>query len=502
MKRANEGESSGAPAATHPCLGDVLKFLALMRGEAGSPEPARTERRTPEAHVAECAATMRRETARSPVPEFSADQAAVFDVAVNRRASVFIAGAAGTGKTFCMLRIHRQLAAMFGSAIVLASSTGKSAVAIGGRTLHGFAGIGLGRESAEQLAARVRKSAAAYKRWRSTDTLIIDEISMISGALFTKLDTIARTVRGRPSEPFGGMQIVACGDFFQLEPVEVAAEGQCFDSPAWRTTFGDNAFMLTVPHRQAGDAPFLRLLDELRDGALSPESSALLGTRVGATIAGGAPWLVARRDRAAKINMDEFAKLGGGTLVYDAARRPGSDARAIDDMLRQGVADERLTLRVGARVMLTANLDLAKGLCNGAMGTVIDFVAPPSTIDTHVPGKTVHLPVVRFDGGVVSEIDRHVWEHVDGAGRGDAWLVQMPLILGWAITIHKAQGMTLDAANVEIGGCFAGGHVYVALSRTRTIAGLRIDAVPDPRRYAPNPAVAEFYRTSVRRCIA
>ena len=247
--------------------------------------------------------------------DLSPDQVEVLALATSG-VSLFYSGAAGCGKSFLLRRIAAVLRAVHGpSRVALTSSTGVAAVDIGGRTLHSWAGVGIAQESADALAARVAKNHPVAQRWRDAKVLIIDEVSMISGGMITKLDAVAKHVRRDP-RPFGGLQVIACGDHYQLPPVDAQVSGMSFQSDAWRATFRESR-LLTVPHRQS-DPAFLKLLDELREGRLSADSDSLLRTRIATRKeldTCGSPRLLPYVAQTVKLNTERLAELPGQQRV-------------------------------------------------------------------------------------------------------------------------------------------------------------------------------------------
>ena len=373
----------------------------------------------------------------------SGDQAAVFEAAVARRESLFFtgaydrsrgggarvrmclappppphdrttarAGAAGTGKTHLLTRLVRALRRREGlpGAVAVTASTGAAACLVGGVTLHSFAGVGLARASAAELAARVERSQGASARWRAARVLVVDEVSMVDAGLFDKLDAVARRVRG-DGAPFGGLQLVLCGDFFQLPPVPEAggAVAFAFESAGWRAAVR-RTYTLTTAFRQA-DAAFVGMLNELRLGRVSDATAAALRARApargmsepdgwgspGAGGAGGAgggggratpatPALRPTRLFAVNrlvdaLNERELCALPGDAEEYAAADSGAPDL--IDQLDRGCPAPRCLRLKVGAQVVLLRNLSVRRGLVNGRLGRVVALrddagvLAPP-----------------------------------------------------------------------------------------------------------------------------
>jgi ATP-dependent DNA helicase PIF1 len=370
--------------------------------------------------------------------------------------NIFITGQGGTGKTAVIKHIvdeypTARVTALTGCAAVL---LGESAT-----TLHSWAGIGVNAEFCG--------SSAAVSRWRNTDRLIIDEVSMMSKELFELLDTIGKRVR-KSSKLFGGIQLLVSGDFFQLPPVEGAF---CFESPLWAKfipIFFERNFRQSDPVYQT-------ILSEIRRGTLSKTSFKALKARV---IDGdGFTRIVPTRAKADKINTDEYAALTGEERVFRmAVYRPHDESvqRELDYLEKNIRAPKELSLKVGARVMCIVNLK-ELDLCNGSQGVVVAFVG----------GN----PQVRFKH-TTAVMTPHMWSIKKNMSVG---LKQIPLMLAWAITIHKSQGATLDTAKIDVGSdIFECGQTYVALSRVRALENLYLTHF-DVSKIRLNPKVLEYY---------
>ncbi len=386
--------------------------------------------------------------------------------------------------------------------------TGCAALLLGGsaspkgrgqaKTLHSWAGIGLGKEPAGDLVKRIKKSSRALKNWLTTDLLIVDEVSMLTADLLEKLDIIGQHLRSS-GRPFGGLQVVFMGDFYQLPPV-VRGTGEdvgahfAFASPRWNTIV-ERTVQLTEIVRQT-DPVFQELLNAVRKGQLGSEHLEILEARK------GLPWkdkeikptlLFSRRAEVDTINEANLKALEGRRVTWKARTTIDADApskalnladgdivRAIEMMDREAAYEPELTLAVGAQVMLVTNLDMDTGLVNGSRGVVVNFTGP----EAHA------YPVVRFLNGREETIMEAGWE-VDGF-KG-VKRVQVPLRLAYAVTIHKAQGATLDCALIDIGmRTFEYGQAYVALSRVRSLESLYVwDVIP--KAVKAHPRVVEFY---------
>jgi ATP-dependent DNA helicase PIF1 len=428
------------------------------------------------------------------------DQTAALN-AVKTGRNIFLTGAGGTGKSHTIRAIVAWAKAT-GVRYDVTAMTGCAALLLGlkAKTLHSWAGIGLGRESPASLAESIKRSRKTQRRWMDCQLLIIDEISMMTPELLEKLDFIARRVRRRPDVKFGGIQLLLAGDFCQLPPVQKpSANGGgggdatatptplfAFESTAWHTLI-DATHHLTKIERQP-DPAFQAILTEARMGALSAASIATLQGRK------GLPWatdqirptlIFSRNADVATINAANMDALDGEPVIFKAATIQ-SAATHIDAELEAQLTrldldapyEPTLQLKIGAQVMLITNLDQERGLVNGSRGVILNFTS-------------TGLPVVRFLS--VSEpvtIDRATWMLPDNDQVGRA---QIPLKVAYAITIHKSQGATLDCALIDIGSnTFEYGQAYVALSRVRSLEGLHIWSL-NPTKIRCHPAVAAFY---------
>ena len=341
--------------------------------------------------------------------------------------------------------------------------------------------------------------------WKGIDILIIDEVSMMSRKLFETLDAIGKAVRKNKS-PFGGIQLIFSGDYYQLPPVGNKDEPEtsqfCFESPLWFETFKieDHVNMETI-FRQT-DPIYQRILNQLREGRLKRSSNEMLLQYVGREIPTDSiirpTKLYPTRNKVDYINMSEMEKLGGQEYEYKLKYNMDLDMSAKERDLRMQFTreqiktelmylqsnlrcDEIVKLKIGSQVMCIANIELDNGdiLCNGAQGVVIEI-------------SGTGLPVVKFKNGYQMTMTYHVWpsEIIPGIG-----VSQIPLILAWALTIHKAQGSTLDIAEVDAGsGIFECGQTYVALSRVKNLEGLYLSSF-DAKRVRINRKVQEFYES-------
>jgi len=401
--------------------------------------------------------------------------------------SVFITGPGGTGKSY-LLEALRQEFKKIGKALAITAMTGCAALLLGSHatTLHSWAGIGLGRGTVESTVESIWKNGKAKKNWRETECLVIDEVSMLTPQLLALLDGVGRKVRRIYDTPFGGLQIVFVGDFYQLPPIsKETAAAFAFQSDLWKTVV-TAVYQLTTIHRQK-DVAFQTVLNEARRGELSDESYKILQERQRA-IWKGQPirptMLFTRNTDIDTINNHYSGKLLTEEHVF-VVRDLCPAAPIIGKKKPKPMIVDKLTmyepevcLKVGAQVMLLHNLDPENGLVNGSRGVVEGFT-------------TDGLPRVKFASlEYARTVDRHQWTTEDSPVIRE----QIPLRLAYALTIHKAQGASLDSALIDVGpSTFEYGQAYVALSRVRSLEALYVHDL-DRGAFRVHPAVREFYR--------
>jgi ATP-dependent DNA helicase PIF1 len=420
--------------------------------------------------------------------------------------SVFLTGPGGTGKSFLIQRIVSHLEDK-NKKVAVTALTGCAALLLGhgAKTIHSWAGIGLGKETATKIASDIRKlpyKNKVLRRWLTTRVLIIDEVSMMTPELLELLNDVAQLVRRESSKLFGGIQVVLVGDFCQLPPVMKPTEDDekqelkfLFESPIWQK-LNLHVCPLTQIVRQ-DDPVFQSVLNEARCGKLSDNSIQILSKRKDAdwsSLKIRPTLLFSRRAEVDMINESNLQALEGKDYVYDAKTvfdatiQKGMTTNSIEVKRAEAKIDRdapykpSLTLRIGAQVMLIYNLDPEDGLVNGSRGVVVGFT-----------GSCQPIPLILFKGRKEPiPIVTQSWEsdELEGMKR-----IQIPLILAYAVTIHKTQGSTLDCALMDIGSSiFEVGQAYVALSRVKSLDSLYIYDL-DPTAFKAHTKVVEFYKS-------
>lgn len=430
----------------------------------------------------------------------SEDQQMIYDE-VMKGANVFATGPGGCGKSYVLKHIIQELKAQR-KKVAVCAMTGCAAVLLEckAQTLHSWAGIGTGKGDAEHLASAINLNYYKRRNWLSTEVLIVDEVSMLSKSLFETLDIIGKHIR-KNAEPFGGIQLLFVGDFFQLPPIASNLDKDtskfCFESPLWNETF-EVEILLDTMFRQT-DPKYIQVLHEIRKGGISKKSMEMLAKRVQSP-SKDIPTpirLFARKYQTDQYNKNNMDLLPGHTYVLNSVSvyspKIGAgyktwSSKEIEFEKKQIIQNNSfipsLELKVGCRVMCLINIraedyDHNKSdilVCNGSTGKVVEIV------DSQ--------PKVLFDNGYTHTFVPHEYQSEKITG---LYVEQIPLCQAYAITIHKCQGATLDSAYIDLGdNVFADGQSYVALSRVKQLDGLFLSEF-NPRRIRANKNVVEYY---------
>ena len=435
--------------------------------------------------------------------EFTPSQQKAIDKFINKE-NIFITGPGGSGKSAVIRKIVEH-ADKTGIRYQVCGLTGCASVLLkcGAKTLHSWSGIGLGKGAIEIVSHKV--AANKYKRnnWRNVDLLIIDEVSMMSEHLIELLDMTAKKCR-KNNRLFGGLQVIFSGDFYQLAPVgdrddeSKRTHNFCFESPIFDQLFpNDNKICFNEIFRQT-DNTYTKILNQIRVGKISKKSIKTLTDRVGKKYTGTdikPTRIYPLKKLVNKLNTTSMAKLTGSERKFKIEAAPIPDMNSFRELnitpdqikteieyLKNNVnCDKTLVLKKGAQVMCIVNIDVdgsSASICNGSQGVVEDF------------DSITGYPIVKFRNGITRLMKPHSW---DSELYPNVSVLQVPLILAWAITIHKAQGASIELAEIDIGNSvFACGQTYVALSRVVSLDGLYLTSF-NYKKIKVSSKVKKFY---------
>lgn len=428
--------------------------------------------------------------------------------------NLFISGPGGTGKTALIKKLvestekNVQVCALTGCAAILLKCNAK--------TIHSWSGIKLAKGDVDKIVKNVITNKYKCKDWKKTQILIIDEVSMMSKRIFDLLNKIGKTIK-KNNNPFGNIQIIFVGDFYQLPPVGNDDEDSnkfCFESNDWFSTFKkENHIILTKIFRQT-DKEYTDILMNIRAGKIDNDLFKILEKRLIVNLKNDKDVIDCEpiklypvRSMVDNINTKKFLELNDSkehkqklivktniTEYIDSGISISSDKiimckKALPQQIDYEIQylknnsplENELKLKIGASVMCIVNLDLENNICNGSQGKIVDIV-------TKNTGET--RPVVKFTNGITKEISMH---YIQSEVYPNIVVGQYPLILAWALTIHKIQGSTLETAEIDVGNnIFEYGQTYVALSRIKSLDGLYLNSF-DKNKIKVNPKVVDFY---------
>jgi ATP-dependent DNA helicase PIF1 len=439
--------------------------------------------------------------------ELSREQQIAFDKYVQGH-NIFITGPGGTGKSELIRMIYKHAFSRFKN-IHVTALTGCASILLNckAKTLHSWAGIGLGNRTTEQLVTKIKKNKFLKSVWKETDILVVDEVSMLSLKLFNMLNTIGKAIR-KNQKPFGGIQVIFSGDFYQLPPVgdkdDLDTQRFCFESDDWNSVFHrDSQIELKKIFRQTDDI-YSSILNQIREGRIKKRSNELLLEYVGRekdpNLVAEPTKLFPTKNKVEQINISKMSALHSDEKEYKMKylkdlemtkgekeiRRQFTDHDIqieLDFLSGNLMCEKEIKMKIRAQVMCVINIKSESGdilICNGSQGIITEFC------------EFTGCPKVKYNNGIHMIMTRHVWNSDKIPGIG---VSQVPLMLSWALTIHKSQGATLDAAEIDVGsGIFECGQTYVALSRVKSLNGLYLTSF-DATRIRINKKVKEFYES-------
>ncbi len=370
--------------------------------------------------------------------------------------NVFLTGSAGSGKTY-VLNQYIEYLNKHEVPLAITASTGIAATHIGGMTIHSWSGLGVKDSLSERDIDEIESRRYLWDRFQETKVLIIDEVSMLHHFRLDMVERLVRSVK-RNGLPFGGLQVILCGDFFQLPPVSRAGEPEAlfaYRSEAWREMQLKICY-LHEQHRQTDDA-LLSVLNDIRTDNVSEKTLNHLRSRYSKQA--GAPdstKLYTHNFDVDNINVKELSEIEAPTHTYEMTSR--GNPNLVMTLKKSCLAPETLNLKEGSLVMFVKN-NYEGGYVNGTLGKVVGFEPTGPVVETKKGKRITASP----DSWAIEE-----------EGKVKAEITQVPLRLAWAITVHKSQGMSLDAVEVDLSKSFEKGMGYVALSRARTLKGLTL----------------------------
>jgi len=388
---------------------------------------------------------------------------------LNSKKNVFLTGCAGTGKTHVLNSFILETKRNIG----ITASTGIAATHINGTTIHSWAGIGLFDEMNKGQIKKLLRKKYIVSRIRKVETLIIDEISMLDAKRFDLIDKVLREIKD-PFLPFGGVQIVVCGDFFQLPPINNWNSDFAYNAEAWENAKFTVCY-LEKQYRQNKDKDFMQILNKIRENNAGKSVLNKLKTRENKEVSGSKEItkLYSLNIDIDEINNEKLSLINEPEKAYKMTFT--GNQFVTDSLKRSCLAPEYLRLKIGAIVMFVKN-NYEKGYYNGSMGEVINFNRDGN-------------PVVKLKSGRIINVEEVEW-NIDDNGTFVAKITQIPLRLAWAITIHKSQGMSLDAAEIDLSKTFEHGMGYVALSRVKTLSGIKLIGINE-KALQVNPEILE-----------
>lgn len=396
-------------------------------------------------------------------------QKEAIEVVLNNK-NLFLTGSAGTGKSYTLLYIV-ELLEKNSKKYGLTAMTGCAASLINAQTLHSFLGLGLGKDTVDNIIKNIKKRAVIYNRIKKLEVLIIDEISILDLELFEKISSVLKKIKDI-DKPFGDTQLILVGDFCQLPPINGK---YCFESKLWNEINIETVELVDLV-RQQDDILFQKILQFIRKGKCSKKIyEILLNMKENVFDNDIEPTkLFPINVDVDKINNSEFEKL---TIINKNNIKIYKAKSSIDNSYIVNTYDIKLT--INAQIMITRNIDVLNGLVNGTRGIIL-YMDEEYIIIKDVNGKKHRIDYYK-------DINYNIKNN-------ESWILHMPVRLAYAISCHKSQGMTIDALEVDLGkNIFAAGQLYTALSRAKTLKSIKIIDI-DVNSFITNSKVKKFYK--------
>jgi len=390
--------------------------------------------------------------------------------------NIFLTGPAGTGKSVTLNKI-KEYCIHSSKNFGITATTGSAAFILGGKTVHSFLGIGLAKESAEEIFKFVRyKLPHVATRLRECEVLIIDEISMLDADLFDKISDYLKYIR-KNNKPFGGLQLVLTGDFCQLEPV---SGDYCFKANEWNQLKLKTVYLHKLI-RQDGDLVFQNILSKVRFGKCTTKAYEILSGLKDKEFGEIKPTILYPRnfdvDKINKLESEKLIASGAKKEEYKLEYPKSKNKERTQRWVKSLDIPEIVSFCVGDQVVVTANINQEDGIVNGTRGIVVDV-------------KSRKVNIKRINGELVW-INYHTSTSAEDSNLSVAYI---PLKLAYALSIHKSQGMTLDAIEIDIGSkIFAAGQAYTALSRAQSLDSVKVKSI-STSSFIINPDVLAFYK--------
>jgi len=374
--------------------------------------------------------------------------------------NIYLTGSAGSGKTFLLNKYISYLDS-HDINVAITASTGIAATHMNGMTIHSWSGIGIRSFLEEKDLEQLEDKKYIWKRFEKARVLIIDEVSMLHASQLDMVERVCRRFK-RNDKPFGGLQVILSGDFFQLPPINKSGNenesGMIFNSKAWQI-LNPAICYIEEQHRQEDDT-LTEILNSIRTNSIEEKHYELLQSRIGAKLKND---VKATKLYTHNVNVDDINNIELSLIQNEEriSNMTTSGPEMLTDILKKScLAHEKLKLKVGAEIMCIKN-NFEEGYVNGSRGKIIGFE------------KENGNPVIELYNGKKITLKPEQWA-IEEDGKIKASLSQIPLRLAWAITIHKSQGMSLDNAEIDLSRTFSYGMGYVALSRVRTLEGISL----------------------------